>query len=576
MVLYNTQVLTMDRDRPPINVVQAVAVRDGRILAVGENDRILGMAGPATLKVDLDGKAVLPGFVDTHSHPNSYALFHRDFARAVNEAYVRTLRENDIWYTNARWDSKETVLADLKTFAEAVPPGKWIYTRMGIDESIYEILNQITRYDLDQVVPDNPLFVTAGGVWGLVNTQMLEVVRDNYGEKLLPGIVRDDQGIPNGQLLGSAGEVIDAELLPQRRPETLVPAFKSELEEWVALGVTTLSTRLAGYEISAFGLLDRRGELPLRLAYAHEIARKNPSLERQLKRFGNLQGHGTDRMWMVGITIGNPDGYGPGTPQPEDPVWVGEISCVSLAKRQILPNDLYPEGMCFWDLPDDPGRDAPVIANRYGYRISGLHTFGDNGIATVLESYRQASQESSIEERRFAVDHGMMVRPDLQQQSAELGVMWSMQPVLFWRRYAAGVSLVYGEEYAHRWVLPVKSLIDQGVKVAYGADTHTPERYPLFGLEVLVTRKTKDGRVFGPREAIDRATGLLMMTRWGSEYVLAEDKLGSIEPGKLADLVVLGKSPLDRTVPNEDLSEIQVVATIIGGKVAYGSLNFGE
>ena len=232
--------------------------------------------------------------------------------------------------------------------------------------------------------------------------------------------------------------------------------------------------------------------------------------------------------------------------------------------------------MCFWDLPDDPGRDAPVIANRYGYRISGLHTFGDNGIATVLESYRQASQESSIEERRFAVDHGMMVRPDLQQRSAELGVMWSMQPVLFWRRYAAGVSLVYGEEYAHRWVLPVKSLIDQGVKVAYGADTHTPERYPLFGLEVLVTRKTKDGRVFGPREAIDRATGLLMMTRWGSEYVLAEDKLGSIEPGKLADLVVLGKSPLDRAVPNEDLSEIQVVATIIGGKVVHGSLNFGE
>ncbi len=168
----------------------------------------------------------------------------------------------------------------------------------------------------------------------------------------------------------------------------------------------------------------------------------------------------------------------------------------------------------------------------------------------------------------------MMIRPDLREKSAELGVMWSVQPVMFWSRYGAGVSRVYGEEYAHRWLFPVKSLIDQGVKVAYGADTHNdPERHPMFGLEVLVTRKTRDGRVFGPRERIDRSIGLLMMTRWGSEYVMAEDKLGSIEPGKLADLVVLDRNPLDRSIPDEDLSEIHVLTTIIGGKVMYGSLN---
>ena len=95
----------------------------------------------------------------------------------------------------------------------------------------------------------------------------------------------------------------------------------------------------------------------------------------------------------------------------------------------------------------------------------------------------------------------------------------------------------------------------------------------MFSLEVLVTRKTKDGRIFGPRERIDRETALLMMTRWGSEYVLAEDKLGSIEPGKLADLVLLDKNPLDPNIPDDDLSEIKVLATIIGGEIAYGSLN---
>ena len=88
-----------------------------------------------------------------------------------------------------------------------------------------------------------------------------------------------------------------------------------------------------------------------------------------------------------------------------------------------------------------------------------------------------------------------------------------------------------------------------------------------------MTRKNKDGRVYGEREKIDRATTLLMMTRWGSEYVLREKELGSLEPGKIADLAVLDKNPLDPSIPDEDLSEIKVVATIIGGEVVYGSLD---
>ena len=144
---------------------------------------------------------------------------------------------------------------------------------------------------------------------------------------------------------------------------------------------------------------------------------------------------------------------------------------------------------------------------------------------------------------------------------------------MFYSTYAAGVSRVYGEEYAHRWMLPVKSLLDAGAKVSYGADTHTdPERQPMFNLEVLVTRRVKDGRVFGPREIIDRRNALLMLTRWGADYVLRNEELGSLEPGKLADLVVLDKNPLDRNVADEDLSEIKIMATVIGGEVVYGAL----
>ena len=157
--------------------------------------------------------------------------------------------------------------------------------------------------------------------------------------------------------------------------------------------------------------------------------------------------------------------------------------------------------------------------------------------------------------------------------AAKQDVIWSLQPPQFWGRSAPGVSKVFGEEYAHQWVMPVKSLMDAGMRVTYGADLHSdPERQPMFNLEVMVTRKIKDGRVFGPRESIDRATGLLMMTRWGAEYVLREDEVGSLEVGKLADLVLLDRNPLDRNLRNEDISEIKVLATMIDGKVVYGEL----
>ena len=570
-VLYNGQVLTMDRDQPPINVVQALAIRDGQIMAVGESDRILQMAGPDTVRVDLGGKAVIPGVVDTHSHPNSYALTHYD--REITPAYLKFLRENHVWYANLRWDTKASTLDDLKVFAQNVPPGDWILVTTRSNPVVRQ---ELTREDVDQVVPDNPLFIRVGyGIWGVINTQMLDVIRDTYGEKLLPGIIKDEQGVPTGRLFGTAGEAMDVDLLPQTPPEILAPVFKKELEEWVAVGVTTLSTRLKGREISAYSKLDREGQLPLRLAYSSELGRANPLMERDLKRMGNIEGHGTDWMWLIGITIPNPDGNGPRPPvNGEYPLSEGQSNCATIPKREILPNDLFPEGICFWDLPDDLGYDTPAIANRYGYRIVGVHNFGDKSSLINLDAYDMANEESSILDRRFALDHGMMVSPEVIQRSAKLGIIWSLQPPLFYGGIAAGVSRVYGEQYAHEWVLPAKSLLDAGVKLAYGADTHRdPDRHPMFNLEILVTRRTKDGRVFGPREAIDRANALLMMTRWGSEYVIREEELGSIETGKLADLVVLDQNPLDRNIPDEDLSEIQVLATIIGGKVVYGSLN---
>ena len=569
-ILYNAQVLTMDQDQPPITVTQAVALRGDRIQAVGTNDRILQMAGPDTVRVDLGGKTVMPGVVDTHSHPNSYAVSH--YNSEVAPAYVKYLDEQRVRFANIRWDTRENALADYRSYARNLPPDYWIYARtFGTPVT----LEQITIQDLDEVMPDNPLYVMIGnGSRGLFNSKMLEVIRERYGDRL-PGFLVDEQGELNGRINGAGGTVIDQEVIPPMPPEILAPVFKKELEEWVAIGVTTLSTRLSGNEITAYAGLDQRGELPLRLGYSHEIGRQNPFLERQLKRFGNLQEHGTDWMWLIGISIGIPDGNGP----PGDSSATGGASwsgstCTTIPKRTRIKDDYYfPEGLCLWDLPGDPGEDAVIVANRYGYRIAGTHTFGDKGFLMVLDAYAKAGEESPVVDRRNSLDHGTLVSPEVIRAAAEQNVIWSLQPPQFYGRGAPGVTTVFGEEYAHQWVMPVKSLIDAGMKVTYGADVHRdPDRHPMFNLEVLVTRMTKNGIVFGPRERIDRANALLMMTRWGADYVLREQEVGSLEPGKFADLVVLEQNPLNASIADEDLSEIRVVATIIGGEVRYGEL----
>ena len=563
MILYNGQVLTMDRDTPDFSVAEAVGVREGRIFFVGETDYALSLAGPDTVRIDLQGKALIPGVIDTHSHPNRYAMDH--YEKEVLPAYMRALDESNVRLVTLRWDSEDQALADLAKVVERAAPGQLIFSPTRANPVVME---QLSRFDLDRVAPENPVFIKIGNaIWGVVNTKMLDILVEKYGDDL-PGILRDEQGIPTGLIFGTAPTVIDQEVLPVLAPEVLEPVFKKELEEWVALGITTLSSRLKGNEITAYASLDRKGELPLRFPYTHELARWNPSFESYVKRLGNLQGHGTDRMWMIGLSVAIPDGNpaGPGGS-------AGGSICSTLPKLVTnLPDDYFPEGICHWDQPGDPTRETVLIANKMGYRIAGIHTFGDKGLEIMLDTFAEASQENSVLGRRFALDHGMMVSPAVIQKSARLEVIWSIQGPMFYGPRTAIIARQYGEDIGHRWVQPVKSLIESGVKVTYGADTHSdPERHPMFALELYVTRKTHDGRVWGPRERIDRRTGLLMLTRWGAEYVLRENELGSIEEGKLADLVILDQNPLDSAIPDEELSEIKVLMTIIGGEVAFRS-----
>lgn len=561
LVLYNGAVLTMDRDTPDFAVAQAVAVRDGRILAVGETSRILRLAGPNTRKIDLAGKAVMPGVVDTHSHPNRYALQH--YQAEFLPKYLKFLQDSKLRTGRVRWElGREPALKELKAVIDKAGPGDLIYAN---SRGNPVVMNEVKIRDLDAIAPNHPLYVAIGNeMWGLVNTKMLDRIVARYG-KDLPGILRDDSGAPTGLLFGTAGTVIGAEILPQIPPDLLAPVFGKELEEWASIGVTTLSSRFRGNEISAYAQLDREGKLPIRIAYTHEFARWNPYFDRDLKRLGNLQGHGTDRIWMIGMSVGIPDGSPPGGGGA-----AGGDVCSTIQKQSKFPDDsFYPNGICYWDQPGDPTAESVMIANRNGYRIAGVHTFGDKGLETMLDTFAKADAERPMKDQRFALDHGMMISPAVLEKTKQMNVIWSLQIPMFYGPRTSIVSRVFGEAIAHKWAMPVKSMMDSGIKVTYGADTHDDSRHPMHSLQVLVTRETHDGRVWGPHEAIDRRRGLLMLTRFGAEYVLREKEIGSIETGKLADLIVLDRNPLDAQVADNQLKTIKVLQTFIGGDLAW-------
>jgi predicted amidohydrolase YtcJ len=159
-------------------------------------------------------------------------------------------------------------------------------------------------------------------------------------------------------------------------------------------------------------------------------------------------------------------------------------------------------------------------------------------------------------------------RPDQIERAKNLNIMWSCAPKYLLR--AERVMRDYGEEAAHRWVLPVQGILDAGGRVTWEQDDSDLGIKPFSGLSTLITRKDENGRVWGARHAIDRKTALLMATRWASEYVLRDKVLGSLEPGKWADMVVLDKDYL--TVSDDEIATIQSVMTVVGGKVIYSAI----
>lgn len=284
MVFYNGKILTADDQ---FTIVEAVAIRDGKFLARGTTSDILGLAGSNTRRIDVQGKTVIPGLIDSHSHGWEGQL-------------LKEGPDGKIIFSTF-----QSGLEQLRRALEGAPPGKLM--QFLSPRNKYSM--SVTRWELDKVAPHNPVVLSFSTYEYNLNSLSLKMFLDHIKTQDFPGLIKDPQtGEPNGMLRGLASGTFGYEVLPWPDLNELRPIELARMKRNSREGVTTLIGRGPGASITLVRDIWAKGELPVRVRMTHEFLRDNPEPERFLKRFGNLSGLGDDWFRIIGTLTQQPDG----------------------------------------------------------------------------------------------------------------------------------------------------------------------------------------------------------------------------------------------------------------------------
>lgn len=587
LVLYNGSVLTADRDDTSFSVHEAVAVRDGKILAVGDSTTIVAMAGTKTRKIDLDGKTLVPGFIDTHADNHFIGGDWATYTQ-VGDRLISGDRDLLGWGEGAgrvnnaiRARTLEEGIANIKRIAALAKPGEPVFITL---PSSYPIeMRYWTHKDVDKVVADNPLSLGIAGHLAITNTAMMNLAFEKGLRSDQFGVVKDDKGQPTGQFFQKANGFIITELRPWPGDvEPLITELKTINEDYLKVGVTSLVGHSTGLDMLALNIMYHRGELPLRYFTSINM-RMNVYADSLLKRIGNLVDFNLGGMVKIpGAHVSHPD---ISAPYPE--------GMLTREPRKVIPGlpllrgDKNGTGENVWaatswtgkyweDLTDDEklATDWGTIiqARRYGWSMSGVHNTGSRAVEIFLGAIARAENQEGIispRYRPYAIDHNIVWDDISIAAAAKLkgAVNFSLKYEPFLQRTFDGKKDVtyalYGEKLHN--MQPVQELLAKGIGIHLeGAD---PWRVPpVKRMKWYVTREDDKGRVWGLKHAVDRKTVLLMVTRWAARY-MGEQTIGSIEPGKMADMAVLDGDFL--RIPEDKIDTLKVAMTIVGGKVVY-------
>ncbi len=520
IVLYNGDIWTVNQAQPR---AQAAAIRDGRFFAVGSSDDVLGLATARTRKIDLGGKAVLPGFNDAHAHPVESGIEH--------------LRK-----VACDKDSIEKIQAALHERGLQTPPGEWV---LGFLYDDGKTPRPINRHDLDAAVRDHPVLVQhRGGHTGFVNSMALQVagVTDQTPDPAGGRFERDS----GGQLTGFVADAA-LQLFLRRIPRNVT---RQEYAQGAALiskmftskGVTSACDADASPE-DVQGYQDARdaGELRMRM-YCHISA---ASLDRFMSA-GIHTGFGDE--W---VRIGGVKQYADGSIS-ERTAW--------LSKPYIgIPNSYIGLQLASREQLYETGRKA----HQAGWQLA-THANGDLAIDRIVGVYEQIQNETPKKDPRFRIEHCTLPTDGAIERMRTLRVI----PVPFscYVYFHGDVMHFYGEERT-RHMFPMRSFLEAGLRPTDSSDYTASPSDPMMWLQSQLTRTDMKGNVWGGNQRITLEEAIRCGTVNGAYAAFEEGLKGSVQPGRLADLVVLDRNPF-KTDPSE-LTKIRVERTMVGGKWQY-------
>ncbi|MFZ5634243.1 MAG: amidohydrolase [Bacillota bacterium] len=527
LVLFNGDVHTLDRAGTQ---AEAVAVRNGKIAAVGSSPEIRNMANAKTEVIDLKGRTLLPGFIDAHNHMIMYGIKFSDIN--CQDGTIKSIAQ---------------ITEEVGRQAKQKPPGDWI-TCWGYDDAKLLEKRHPSRWDFDRVAVKHPVVChRACNHVAVVNSKALELMGITRETPDPAGgvIERDVSGEPTGILKENALNLVK-KAIPTPGVDRMRKAIKQAGAVYNREGVTSVHEAGAGFafpgpnEVRAFQSALQHGDLSVRV-----YMMVYTELLDELVALGFRTGFGNDFLRIGSYKIFTDGGFGGKTAALEEP-YQGDVTrgIISIPKESLI--------------------EKMRKAHRAGFQLA-VHAIGDRAINMVLDAFEAILKEYPRLGHRHRIEHFALATPPIIQRAKKLNLVPVPQ---------AGFIYYFGDSYIDylgedriMHVYPLRSLLEAGLITPLSSDRPGIPGYPLRGIETAVLRETYTGQVVGLNQAITIDRALRMYTNYAAYASFEEERKGSIEPGKLADFVVLGASPFK--VPPKEIASIPVELTIVDGRIVY-------